>query len=92
MRHILVFGGLLALVAGGCASSQSIQQRAAEHQAQADRYASARQYDAAAREQRKADELSRKAAERLYDESTVTPPIAPPAEPAIPPPLDPTMP
>jgi len=91
MRTIIA--GLVALMAGGCATSESLEQRAREHDARADRFASVRDYAAADREQRKAQDLRRRATERPYDRPpTVTPREAPPAGPLLPPPLDPTIP
>lgn len=92
MRRLMLCGGLLVLAAGGCASSSTLEARARDHEVSADRYAANRNYAAAAREQTKADNLRRKANERAWEQTTVTPPVAPPAVPMIPPPLDPTIP
>jgi hypothetical protein len=88
----MLCGGLLVLAAAGCASAPTLEAQAEDHQAAADRYAANRNYAAAAQEQTKADDLRRRANERAYEQTTVTPPIAPPAVPLIPPPLDPTIP
>jgi hypothetical protein len=80
------------LVAGGCASSASIEQRAAVHERRADEYASARDYDDAAREQRKADELHRKASEHAFNRPPGRRPPEPPEGMLWPARLKPTIP
>jgi hypothetical protein len=73
-RYTLV--GLVLASASACSTPQSIEGRAEQHAAAAERLASGRHYEGAAREQHKADALRRQASRRLSEETFVMPPAA----------------
>lgn len=94
MSRSLMFAGVLALLAGGCASSSDTERRADVHDARARRAAAYEDYDQAAMEKHEANRLHAKAAVQRANEAAdgevVAPPTPPPPEvPPPPPPVEP---
>jgi hypothetical protein len=94
MSRSLMFAGVVALLAGGCASSSETERRAQAHDARARQAAAYEDYDHAAQEKHKADRLRAKAAEQRAHESLdegIAPAPAPiaPSEAPVPPPVTP---
>jgi hypothetical protein len=90
MKHGIVIGGcLLALGAGGCASSTKLENKARIHEMRADRAAQARDYETAAAEQDRARELHEKAVKKAYKEGNTSGVVVPADVPYPPPPPEP---
>jgi len=82
MRRI----GLGLLIVGfvGCASSTELENKARVHTMRADAAASVRDYDTAAQEKQKAEELHAKAVKRAYKEGATNDVVVPSDVPAPP--------
>jgi hypothetical protein len=93
MRRLALALGLLAMAGSGCATSGEIERKAQRHEARADRAASMRDYQRAAKEQREAERLHQKAAAKAYEEGE-PPPVTPAPSPSVvvPPPAAPLPP
>jgi sRNA-binding protein len=76
--------GLLIVGLVGCASSTELENKARVHTMRADAAASVRDYDTAAQEKQKAEELHAKAVKRAYKEGVTNDVVVPSDVPASP--------
>ena len=66
MLRMTLFGGILAAMLGGCATTSELEDAARAHALRADQLAAGGDYESAAREKSEADRLHAKAVKKAY--------------------------